>query len=63
MSEKSERAWRHNALIGSAYMTKKSLDWIRYTNSTTQEAKNIASEMYVLNQKLIEALRTRVDPE
>ncbi|QEP29833.1 hypothetical protein HYP99_gp035 [Sinorhizobium phage ort11] len=61
MSLKSDRAWRHNGLIGCAHLTKKNLDWIMNTNTTTQEAKNIAYEMYVLNEKLIKALKTRVD--
>lgn len=38
------------------------LDRIYLSSSTTQEAKDIAWEMNVLNERLKEALKTRIDP-
>lgn len=61
-SAKRMHVWSHNGLYGCVRMMQSFLDRIYLSSSTTQEAKDIAWEMNVLNERLKEALKTRIDP-
>lgn len=62
MSEKSRLASRHNQLMGTAYLMRGYLMRLPSEDTVTEEAAGLANEMLKLNEKLIEALKTRVDP-
>lgn len=57
-----QRVWRHNALRGNAAMMRAQANSIVAADSTTAEAKSIASEIHALATQLAEALKTRIDP-
>lgn len=63
MSEKSRRAWRHNALLGCVSMMMRQARTISMADTCTEEARRLASE---IESKLIDlslALKERVDPQ
>lgn len=58
MNERSKKAYSHNGLIGSAYMTKAQMKAVQESPTTSQYAKELASKMEHMSQLLINDLKT-----
>ena len=61
--ERRLRAFKHNSFVGHARMMMMQAQNIATSDTTTEEAKEIAYEIAVLATKLERYLKTRVDPE
>ncbi len=59
--ERRLRAFRHNSFVGHARMMQQQANAIACSDTTTEEAKEIAYEIAVLATKLERYLKTRVD--
>ena len=59
--ERRLRAFRHNALTGHVRMMQMQLLNICQSDTTTQEAKHLAQEMYAKSYLLLASLKTRID--
>ena len=60
--ERRLRAFRHNSFVGHARMMMMQAQNIATSDTTTEEAKEIAYEIAVLASSLAYKLATRVDP-
>ena len=59
--ERRLRAFRHNSFMGHARMMQMQLLHMYQSDTTTQEAKHLAQEMYAKCYLLLASLKTRVD--
>ena len=59
--ERSIRAFRHNGFVGHARMMQQQANFIACSDTTTEEAKEIAYQIVILATKLERCLKTRVD--
>lgn len=55
------RAFRHNSYMGHARMMRQQAISIQQSDTTTEESKEIASEIVKLSEKLAISLKTRED--
>ena len=60
--ERRLRAFKHNSFVGHARMMMMQAQNIATSDTTTEEAKEIANEIAVLASSLAYKLATRVDP-
>ena len=59
--ERRLRAFKHNSFVGHARMMMMQAQNIITSNTTTEETKQIADQIYALAGKLSRSLSTRVD--
>ena len=59
--ERRLRAFRHNSFVGHARMMQQQANAIACSDTTTEEAKEIAYQIVILVTKLERCLKTRVD--
>ena len=59
--ERRLRAFKHNALTGHVRMMQMQLLNMMQTDTTTQEAKDLAEEMHAKSYLLMASLKTRKD--
>lgn len=60
--QRQRRIWRHNGFSGHVAMMRQQLRGIIDADSTTIEAKAIATTMFNCTEALAKAIKTRVDP-
>ena len=60
--ERRLRAFKHNSFVGHARMMMMQAQNITTSDTTTEETKQIADQIYVLADKLAGSLAKRVDP-
>ena len=60
--ERRLRAFRHNSFVGHARMMQQQANAIANSNTTTEETKQIADQIYDLAGKLSRSLAKRIDP-
>ena len=60
--ERRLRAFKHNSFVGHARMMTMHARNIATSDTTTEETKQIADQIYVLADKLAGSLTKRVDP-
>ncbi len=58
---KRQSIWKHNSFLGHAVMTQKNMYAIAKSETATEKAKTLASEIYILAERLEQALRDRVE--
>ena len=61
--ERRLRAFKHNSFVGHVRMMQMQLLSMYQSDTTTQEAKDLAQEMHAKSYLLLASLKTRVDPE
>ena len=61
--ERRLRAFKHNSFVGHARMMMMQAHTIATSDTTTEETKQIADQIYDLAGKLSRSLANRVDPE
>lgn len=61
--ERRLRAFKHNSFVGHARMMMMQAQNIATSDTTTEETKQIADQIYDLADKLARSLAKRVDPE
>ena len=61
--ERRLRAFKHNSFVGHARMMMMQAHNIVTSDTTTEETKQIADQIYDLADKLAGSLAKRVDPE
>ena len=61
--ERRLRAFKHNSFVGHARMMMMQAQNIATSDTTTEETKQIADQIYELAGKLARSLTTRVDPK
>ena len=61
--ERRLRAFKHNSFVGHARMMMMQAQNITTSDTTTEETKQIADQIYELAGKLERSLAKRVDPE
>lgn len=61
--ERRLRAFRHNSFMGHVRMMQMQAQNIATSDTTTEETKQIADQIYDLADKLARSLSKRVDPE
>ena len=61
--ERRLRAFKHNSFVGHARMMMMQVQNIATSDTTTEETKLIADQIYDLANKLARSLAKRVDPE
>ena len=59
--ERRLRAFKHNSFVGHVRMMQMQLLSMYQSDTTTQEAKDLAQEMYAKSYLLLASLKTRVD--
>ena len=59
--ERRLRAFRHNSYVGHVRMMQTQLLAMYQSDTTAQEAKHLAQEMYAKSYLLLASLKTRVD--
>ena len=59
--ERRLRAFKHNSFVGHARMMMMQAQNIATSDTTTEETKQIADQIYELASKLERSLKTRVD--
>ena len=60
--ERRLRAFKHNSFVGHARMMMMQAQNIATSDTTTEETKQIADQIYELAGKLARSLANRVDP-
>ena len=60
--ERRLRAFKHNSFVGHARMMMMQAQNIATSDTTTEETKQIADQIYELADKLSRSLTKRVDP-
>ena len=60
--ERRLRAFRHNSFVSHARMMQQQANAIACSDTTTEEAKEIAGEIAELATNLERSLKTRIDP-
>lgn len=60
--ERRLRAFKHNSFVGHARMMTMQAQNIATSDTTTEETKQIADQIYALAGKLSRSLAKRVDP-
>lgn len=60
--ERRLRAFRHNSFMGHVRMMQQQANAIACPDTTTEETKQIADQIYDLADKLSRSLTKRVDP-
>ena len=61
--ERRLRAFKHNSFVGHARMMMMQAQNIATSDTTTEETKQIADQIYKLADKLARSLAKRVDPK
>lgn len=61
--ERRLRAFRHNSFVVHVRMMQMQLLSMYQSDTTTQEAKDLAQEMHAKSYLLLASLKTSVDPE
>ena len=61
--ERRLRAFKHNSFVGHARMMMMQAQNIATSDTTTEETKQIANQIYELAGKLERSLSKRVDPD
>ena len=59
--ERRLRAFKHNSLVGHVRMMQMQLLHMYQSDTTTQEAKDLAQEMHAKSYLLLASLKTRID--
>ena len=59
--ERRLRAFKHNSFVGHVRMIQMQLLTMYESDTTTQEAKQLAQEMHAMSYLLLASLKTRVD--